>query len=118
MPGGSYPSFTPKPLQFLAGEIKSPPFSNAARKEAGTLLRRVQRGQTLGLPHSRPLPRLGSHWHELRVKDEKVTWRIVYRIDPAAVLVCAVFAKKSRTLPKHVIDGCRQRFAAYDARGE
>ena len=32
-----------KPLVWLRGEVKTPPFSAAARVEAGTLLRRLQR---------------------------------------------------------------------------
>ena len=33
-----------KPLVWLEGEIKTPPFTAAARVEAGTLLRRLQQG--------------------------------------------------------------------------
>ena len=36
---------TDKPLVWLRGEIKSPPFSADARLEAGVLLRRLQRGE-------------------------------------------------------------------------
>jgi hypothetical protein len=45
-----------KPLVWLKGEVKTPPFSNQARLEAGLLLRRLQQGQGLSLPHSRPMP--------------------------------------------------------------
>ena len=34
-----------KPLAWLHGEIKTPPFSADARLEAGVLLRRLQRGE-------------------------------------------------------------------------
>lgn len=40
----------------MAGEIKTPPFSAAACIEAGTLLRRLQLGENIGLPHVRPMP--------------------------------------------------------------
>ena len=43
-----------RPLAWLHGEIKTPPFSAAARIEAGVLLRRLQRGESLAMPHSRP----------------------------------------------------------------
>jgi hypothetical protein len=36
-----------KPLVGLHGEVKTPPFSPAARLEAGMLLRRLQRGELL-----------------------------------------------------------------------
>jgi hypothetical protein len=45
-----------KPLVWLAGEVKTPPLSRPARIEDGMLLRRLQRGEVLSLPHSRPMP--------------------------------------------------------------
>ena len=74
-----------KPLVWLKGEIKTPPFSKDARIEAGVLLRRLQRGVKLGMPESRAMPTIGRRCHELRVEDENRTWRIVYRIDDDAV---------------------------------
>jgi hypothetical protein len=44
-----------KPLVWLHGDIKSPPFSQDARIEAGYLLRLVQKGEKLSLPHLRPM---------------------------------------------------------------
>jgi hypothetical protein len=58
-----------KPLRWLHGEVKSPPLSQAARLETGWLLRRLQQGENLSLPHSRPLPSLGVRCHELRVRE-------------------------------------------------
>ncbi|HEX8716785.1 MAG TPA: hypothetical protein VF722_07395 [Gemmatimonadaceae bacterium] len=46
-----------KPLVWLSAEVKTPPFSTEARVEAGTLLRQLQRGDKMGMPHSRPMPR-------------------------------------------------------------
>lgn len=54
-----------KPLIWLCGEVKTPPFSPEARVEAGFLLRRLQQGDNLELPHSRPIPSVGAHCHEL-----------------------------------------------------
>jgi len=68
---------------------------DAARVEAGFLLRKLQAGESLGLPHSRPMPSIGTHCHELRIQDEKRTWRLVYRIDRDAVVILEVFAKTS-----------------------
>jgi phage-related protein len=103
-----------KPLVWLEGEIKTPPFSQKARLEAGYLLRRLQQGETLGMPHSRPLPSIGPHCHELRINDERATWRIVYRIDSDAIVILEVFSKKSRTTPKAVIDVCKKRLKDYE----
>lgn len=104
-----------KPLVWLHGEIKSPPFSAKARVVAGVLLRLLQMGTKLSMPHSRPMPTIGSRCHELRVADESATWRIVYRIDFDAIVIAEVFSKKSQQTPKHVIDTCRARFKTYDS---
>ena len=47
-----------KPLVWLRGEVKTPPFSSKARIETGILLRRLQLSESLGMPHSRPMPRI------------------------------------------------------------
>jgi phage-related protein len=105
---------TDKPLVWLHGEIKTPPFSKEARIEGGTLLRRLQQGENIGLPHSRPMPSIGRQCHELRIQDENVTWRIMYRNDHDAIVITEVFAKKSRVTPKSVIDNCKRRLKSYD----
>jgi phage-related protein len=104
-----------KPLAWLHGEIKTPPFSQSARLEAGFLLRRLQRGEKLSMPHSRPMPSIGSRCHELRITDENKIWRIIYRIDPDAIVIAEVFAKKTNKTPTEVIDICKQRLKRYDA---
>lgn len=100
---------------WLHGEVRTPPLTTAARVEAGLLLRRLQRGESLGLPQSRPMPAIGGRCHELRVVDAAATWRIVYRIDADAIVVAEVFAKKSRATPRSVVDACKRRLRAYDA---
>jgi len=106
-------SKTDRPLAWLRGQVKTPPFSPTARVEAGTLLRRLQAGERLALPHSRPMPSIGPGCHELRVVDRDVTWRIVYCLDPQAVVILDVFAKKTGATPTSVITSCEQRLAAY-----
>jgi phage-related protein len=103
-----------KPLVWLHGEIKTPPFSRAARLEAGYLLRLLQKGQTLVMPHSRPMPVVGARCHELRVRDHESDWRIVYRTDADAVVILAVFRKTTRATPQSVIDACIRRSREYD----
>ena len=101
-----------KPLAWLHGEIKTPPFSPAARLEAGILLRRLQRGEALGMPHSRPMRTLGPACHELRIVDKGRNWRIIYYLDDAVVLL-EVFAKKTGRTPKRTLQICRRRLANY-----
>ena len=102
-----------KPLTWLAGEVKTPPFSSAARVEAGAFLRRLQLGESLGLPHSRPMSAIGKRCHELRVVDAEATWRIVYHIAADAIVILDVFSKKSRATPIRRINEARRRLAAY-----
>ena len=102
-----------KSLVWLHGEIKTPPFSEDARIEAGFLLRRLQRGEKLSMPQSRPMPEVGKHCHELRINDKNLTWRIVYRVDSDAILLLEIFEKKTGRTPKHVIDACRKRIKVY-----
>ena len=104
-----------KPLAWLHGEIKTPPFSAAARLEAGLLLRRLQQGTSLGMPQARPMPSVGPRCAELRIPDARANWRIIYRLDPDAVVIAAVFRKTTRATPAHIIATCRQRLRAYDA---
>jgi phage-related protein len=103
-----------KPLVWLHGEVKSPPFSAAARVETGVLLRRLQQGELLSLPHSRPMPAIAARCHELRIVDEGRTWRVVYRIDPDAIVIAEVFQKVTRETPEPVKQRCRARLRAYD----
>ena len=88
-----------KPLVWLRGEVKTPPFSANARLEAGTLLRRLQRGERLTMPHSRPMPAIGFRCHELRIVDDRKAWRIVYRVDTDAVVIADVFQKTTQQTP-------------------
>ena len=105
---------TDKPIVWLHGKVKSPPFSSMARVEAGYLLRLLQKGHSIGLPHSRPMPVIGRRCHELRIVDENKTWRVVYRIDDDAILILEVFAKKTAQTAKSVIDICKMRARRYD----
>ncbi len=86
-----------KPLVWLHGAVKTPPFAQAARIEAEFLLRRLQKGEPLGLPHGRCRP-MGPRCHELRIEDPKVTGRIVDRVDPDAIVIAEVF---KRARPRH-----------------
>jgi len=102
-----------KPLVWISGELLTPPLSSAARIETGYLLRRLQAGEKLGLPHSRPMPDIGRGCHELRVNDETVTWRVFYAIEPMAIVILGVESKKTQTTPKPVLDACRRRISEF-----
>ncbi|MEL7359160.1 MAG: type II toxin-antitoxin system RelE/ParE family toxin [Cyanobacteria bacterium J06560_6] len=103
-----------KPLVWLHGEIRTPPFSQSARLEAGFLLRQLQQGERLNMPQSRAMPVIGSRCHELRIRDAQQNWRIMYRIDDDAIIILEVFSKKSQATPKNIIDICQKRLKQYD----
>ncbi len=105
---------TDKPLVWLHGEVKTPPLSQAARVETGFLLRRLQKGEKLGLPWSRPMPSIGARCHELRINDENASWRIIYRIDIDAIVILDVFQKQTAQTPQYVIDRCKKRIQLYN----
>jgi len=103
-----------KPLVWLHGEIKTPPFSAEARVEAGTLLRFLQEGENLGMPQAESLPIVGPRCGALRVRDKGHNWRIMFRVDADAVLVLEVYPKKTRKIPDEVLDRCQRRLRQYD----
>ncbi len=103
-----------KPLAWLKGEIKTPPFSSEGRLEAGFLLSLLQKGHKLKMPQSRPMPSIGKSCHELRITDDDKIWRIIYRLDTDAVVIGDVFCKKTESTPTTVIESSKVRFRKYD----
>jgi phage-related protein len=103
-----------KPLVWLSGEVKTPPIGGAARIEAGVLLRRLQSGESLSLPQSRPMPSIGLRCHELRIQDENKSWRIIYRIESDAILILDVFRKTTNQTPKRIVTDCKRRLKQYE----
>lgn len=107
-------SNTDKPVVWLSGEVKTPPFSTEARLKAGFYLRKLQQGEFLEMPISRPMPSIRKHCHELRISDNDKTWRIVYYIDDNAIVILEVFTKKTRKTPTKVINNCKRRLGLYN----
>jgi phage-related protein len=114
-PGGERSEPKQKPLVWLEGEVKTPPFTPKGRQEAGMLLRLLQEGERLGMPQSEPVPAVGPRCGALRVRDAEHNWRIIYRIDADAVLVLEVYSKKTRKIPGEIIQRCKLRLNRYDA---
>jgi len=104
-----------KPLVWLSAEVRTPPFTAEGRLEAGELLRALQEGQILSMPHAEPLPTAGMRCGALRVRDAGQNWRIMYRIDKDAVVILEVYGKKTRKIPDEVINRCKDRLKTYDA---
>jgi phage-related protein len=45
------------------------------------------------------MPSIVRRCHELRIVDENVTWRVIYRIDETVILIVHTFAKKTQVTP-------------------
>lgn len=104
-----------KPLVWLHGEVKTPPFSPNARIEAGVLLGQLQQGVGLSLPQSRPMANIARSCHELRIHDQHRTWRIVYFIDDEAIVILEIFARTTSQTPQAVLTICKLRLGRYRA---
>lgn len=104
-----------KEIVWVSGEIQAPPMTVEGRREAGFLLRKLQKGELLSMPQSRPMPSIGARCHELRVTEANATWRVIYRIDNDAIIVFEVFSKKDRKTPQLVIDNCKARIIKFDS---
>ncbi len=48
------------------------------------------------------------------MNDGKVTWRIIYRVDSDAIVICEVFKKKTNKTPINILDVCKKRLKTYD----
>jgi phage-related protein len=105
-----------KVLVILAGKIRTPPLSMEARREAGWLLRRLQQGERLSMPESRPMPTVGLGCHELRIDDleTKKEWRVIYYLAADAIVVLDVFAKTTPRTPTVVIARAKARLAKFE----
>lgn len=67
------------------------------------------------MPHSRPMPEIGRRCHELRIVNGEHTWRIIYRLDPDAIVIVEVLSKKTRKTPPHVIEDLSFVFSVFRA---
>lgn len=104
-----------KPLVWLTDEVSAPPFSTEARLEAADLLFRLQRGEKLAMPASRPMPSIGGGCHELRIRDRNIGWRIFYLIDADAIVILHVAKKKGQQTSQRDVEMCQQRMKRYRA---
>ena len=74
---------------WLHGEVRTPPFPTEARREVGHLLRLLQQGEALSLPHLRPMfPAIGVRCRARRMNamDEAKRRRLEaagHRVGPA-----------------------------------
>ena len=83
-------------------EIKS--FPDEVKRELGYLIFRLQKGESFGLPSSRPMPDVGAGVSELRVRGADGIYRAFYYLKVGdQVLILHAFKKKTQSTPSQDI---------------
>ena len=87
-------TFHPKALAFIRDQ------SPALKREIGEALRDLQKGISIGLPLSRPMPSVANGVYELRVRSATTAVRVFYFVKLAdTILVFHGFQKKTQKTP-------------------
>jgi phage-related protein len=99
-----------KPVSFLGDSLDAiRSFPEAARREAGFQIDRVQRG--LDPDDWKPMKTVGPSVREIRVRHTVGAFRVIYLATLAdAVYVLHAFQKKSRTTSKRDLELATMRF--------
>ena len=85
-------------------------FPKEIRVRLGRGLFRLQSGETLGMPNSRPMLGVAAGVSELRVKGEDGSFRaFYYTASSQGVLVFHAFVKKTQRTPPLEIEVARRR---------
>jgi phage-related protein len=101
-------------LKLLVWNIKALKFikelDGKTRREIGTILMRLQRGDLLREPQSKPMKMIDKDAYELRVNDRIGNHRVIYVLSTGdKILIPHAFTKKTQKTPKHELDLSRQR---------
>jgi phage-related protein len=84
------------------------------RKELGSVLTRLQKGESIGMPDMRPMPILGQQAAEIRIADRSGAFRALIAVRTKfGILLFHAFRKKSRKTPAREIRTVRQRLEAF-----
>jgi phage-related protein len=84
--------------------------STEVKKEIGALLMVLQNGEFLGMPQSKPMKTIHKNAYELRIKDEKGIYRIIYFLAVSdKILIPHAFKKKGQKTPKKEIELSKAR---------
>lgn len=79
--------------------------TDETKKEIGTLLLMLQMGEKLGEPQSKPMKSIHAKAHELRIKDKKGAYRVIYVLQVNdQILIPHAFTKKTQKTPKKEIE--------------
>ena len=85
-------------------------FPKEVRTRLGRGLFRLQLGEQIAMPNSRPMPRVAAGVSEIRIKAEDGSFRaFYYTASSRGVLVFHAFVKKTQRTPPLEIDLARKR---------
>jgi phage-related protein len=89
-------------------EIRS--FPPDVRRELGKAIFDLQRGESLGMPLSRPMPAVAPGVEEIRIRDRAGNYRVFcYAPSEQGVLVLHAFMKKTQATPSQNLQLARRR---------
>lgn len=75
------------------------------KREIGTSLMLIQQGITLGEPQSKPMKSIHKNAHELRIKDSRGIYRIIYVLNIGEIIfIPHAFTKKTQKTSKRDIE--------------
>ncbi len=84
------------------------------RKELGSVLTRLQKGESIGMPDVRPMPTVGRQVSEIRISEKSGSYRALFVVRTSfGVLLFHAFQKKSRKTPAREITIARERLEAF-----
>lgn len=84
------------------------------RKELGSVLTRLQKGESIGMPDVRSMPEISSHTSEIRIPDRSGSYRALYAIRTEfGILLFHAFQKKSPKTPEREKNTARRRLEAF-----
>jgi len=101
-------------LKIIVWDKKAREFVRAlddeTKREIGTLLMVLQSGTGLGQPQSKPMKSIHQNAYELRIKDKKGVYRIIYVLALRdKILIPHAFKKKTTKTPKKEIETSKKR---------
>ena len=84
------------------------------KKELGSVLTRLQKGESIGMPDVRPMPDISPQASEIRLSDRSGGYRALYAIRMEfGILLIHAFRKKSGKNPEREKKAARTRLEAF-----
>jgi len=97
-------------LFHLAAKAAIRLFPQDVRRELGKAIFDLQKGDSLGMPVSRPMPSVAPGVAELRIRDRSGIYRaFYYSLSARGIYVFHAFVKKTQATPKQDLDLGRKR---------